>query len=898
MLNITQALSFLKCLDSSPNAVFSGFWMPESGVGVIKGKGSVHLLAEELLPAYESISGKAEHSTSTEHNPTFHVTLNQTNVLGRKRENILAPRVLCLDLDWHLNDQEYSEIRDTFSPTLIVESSPNKYHYYWKISPDISLPEWSDMQLGLAFGFKGDLNLRNISATIRVPGFPRITKAGLAFTPRIKHRGNPRTLTHKELIYLFPLFPTWIEEGKEQLKSLAAEQSRLAKELRKGKPVTELSEGIGRNALLYSALKDFAFSFTWHDDLLPETIEAEAYRINDALPEPLPLSEVADVLKKVQGKREAFCRKKSEAQIGIMEDYVETAQPELPKAKPAEPSRHRSKLNGSTSHTPPVERPAAHIPDSIYQSARLYAQRLFKKDPDTLCKIMAEDFTSKSYEKISHYFCQNLNLIGKFRVNGPSISVKDTNFWGETVHAFQTLGKEVFLSFSSEAVNALSGLLINHDEYSKQFKSAPSTSLLNKIALTIWKVALGYPPVPRQSDNIICFQDGVFDLTTGTFTKDLDAPLLNSHPIACYWNYETEKGYVSGLPLTELVPVFAKYFADWFPRDIQTAKVLFRFFGYCCTTSRSYQTFAFFHGPGGAGKGSLAEVIQGIVGYRNSVSFEYKTLDGGFKLAEMHDRLVIAIDEAEGTEAEHLTRLSLIKKLTGGQRMQIERKYQLPFEDEIVGKCILMANESPTYQDKGGSIQRRILALGFEQSYSGVSVDLPSSHILRADASKIATLSALFWHKALQAREPKPFHVKKSLAIEVGEREVVQNIDIIKKLCDKFLEADPKSNLKSAVLKELVYYVTDREGKNYCGRPESRLKQEISVRYPGAKYSSSFSIGDERSRGYKGLRLNRAAILAEYPDVTSDMGSLVKFQELAAALVLSDETGQMIEMDD
>lgn len=898
-MSIQQALSFLKCLDSSPDAVYSGFWMAESG-GVVPGKGSVHILAEELEPAYKSI---LESGTGGKL-PTFHVTLNQTNVLGRKTENILSVRVLCVDLDREVLDNEYREIRDTFNPALIVESSPNKYHLYWRISPDITIPEWKAIQTGLALWFTADYNLRNPSATIRIPGFPRLTKSGEPFTPRIKHRGNQSVLTLTHVHLLFPDIDKAIEKANIRLGEIAKEQSRLSKELRKGKKITELGAGIGRNALLYQTLTDFVLAFPWQDDLLSEAIDEEAHRINESYPEPLPATEVADVVKKVTGKREAFVTKKREAQLIIMEDYVEETSAKTSAINCTPETINISKFdNGKPiafnvtriKTKLPLGQPS--IPASLKDSARLFASRLFKKNPKKLAKKLSSGFTSKSYEDFAHYFCRNLELIGKFRISGPSVSVKDTNFWGETIHGFQTLGKESFLAYASEVINALSSTLLANDEYSKDFKTAPTSALLSRIALVLWKVAQLYPPAQRQDDNLICFQDGIFDLTTGTFSRNPDAPLLHSHPIACYWNYETEKQYERGLSVGEIAPVFAKYFADWFPKDPLTAKVLFRFFGYCCTTSRAYQTFAFFHGPGGAGKGSLAEVIQGIVGSRNSISLDYKTLDGGFKLAEMHDRLVIAVDEAEGSEDEHLTRLSLIKKLTGGQRMQIERKYQLPFEDEIVGKAILMANEAPTYQDKGGSIQRRILALGFEQTFAGMSVELPSHCILKSDASKIATISALMWSKAIQAKEPRPFHVRKSLAIEVGEREVVHNIDIVKKLCDNFLEQDHACKLKSAVLKELVYYVSERENIKLSGRPEARMKQEIKSRYPGVKYLFSLRDGHERTRGYRGLKLNREAILAEYPDITSDMGSLVKYQNLAEA-VLPDAPGKMIELDD
>ncbi len=212
---------------------------------------------------------------------SLHVTLNQTSLTGRTRDCIIGSRVLCVDLDTKRDIKEVQGLVKGFNPGLLVESSPGKFHVYWKLSPEVSLPQWKQAQLALAHIFDGDTSLDELTHTIRVPGIPRITKEGERFLPYIVGRAIHEPLSFKDLN---KVFLGWEDDYKEALKIRAAEKTKFRKNVSTWKtggelkPATNGSKLTGRNCALYAYLNDFVIEAA--DEVTYEDLLIEAEKIN------------------------------------------------------------------------------------------------------------------------------------------------------------------------------------------------------------------------------------------------------------------------------------------------------------------------------------------------------------------------------------------------------------------------------------------------------------------------------------------------------------------------------------------------------------------------------------------------------------------------------------------
>jgi hypothetical protein len=97
----------------------------------------------------------------------IYVTVNRTDLKGRKAENITQVRAVFVDLDGAPLEPVY---RHSVTPQVIVETSPNKYHAYWQVN-DLPLDHFTGVQLALAERFNGDRSVIDLPRVMRLPGF-------------------------------------------------------------------------------------------------------------------------------------------------------------------------------------------------------------------------------------------------------------------------------------------------------------------------------------------------------------------------------------------------------------------------------------------------------------------------------------------------------------------------------------------------------------------------------------------------------------------------------------------------------------------------------------------------------------------------------------------------------
>lgn len=117
------------------------------------------------------------------------VVVNETDLTGRKAENVTAVRALFVDFD----DAGTSplQIIETLvpAPHIVVESSPGKAHAYWLVS-DCELGNFTRAQAALAAHLGGDPVVKDLSRVMRLPGFAH-QKGGATLTRIVSTSDSP-----------------------------------------------------------------------------------------------------------------------------------------------------------------------------------------------------------------------------------------------------------------------------------------------------------------------------------------------------------------------------------------------------------------------------------------------------------------------------------------------------------------------------------------------------------------------------------------------------------------------------------------------------------------------------------------------------------------------------------
>lgn len=125
----------------------------------------------------------------------IYFTVNETDGLGRRGENIKRVRAVFADLDGSPLDAVMQ-----YLPSLVVESSPGKFHCYWFVE-DIPLAAFTPMQENIARIFNSDPKVKDLPRVLRVPGFWHCKKE--PFMVRV-HSGSGNMHTYRQLVEMFP----------------------------------------------------------------------------------------------------------------------------------------------------------------------------------------------------------------------------------------------------------------------------------------------------------------------------------------------------------------------------------------------------------------------------------------------------------------------------------------------------------------------------------------------------------------------------------------------------------------------------------------------------------------------------------------------------------------------
>ena len=135
----------------------------------------------------------------------IYLCISETDGKGRCAVNVKRIRAVFADLDGAPVAPALE-----YHPTVVVESSPRRYHCYW-LTDDVPMAGFPVLQKNIARHLGGDPKVHDTPRVMRVPGFYH--QKGKPFLSKI-HSGTGIKFTYRELTEWFPPLPVKQWSGK------------------------------------------------------------------------------------------------------------------------------------------------------------------------------------------------------------------------------------------------------------------------------------------------------------------------------------------------------------------------------------------------------------------------------------------------------------------------------------------------------------------------------------------------------------------------------------------------------------------------------------------------------------------------------------------------------------
>lgn len=208
--------------------------------------------------------------------------------------------------------------------------------------------------------------------------------------------------------------------------------------------------------------------------------------------------------------------------------------------------------------------------------------------------------------------------------------------------------------------------------------------------------------VTAANPNMIAFSNGLYDLRDGSF-----------------------KGFTPGVAITNKIPwpynpaAYSELLDHTLDRlacdDPEVRALLEEMAGYCLYRRNELGKAFILIGDKSNGKSTFLHVVKHMLGDANIASLDLKALGDRFKTAELFGKLANIGDDIGD---EFIANASVFRKLVTGERVNVERKGQDPFEFNNYSKFLFSANVIPRMKDKTGAVQRRLVIVPFDAKFT------------------------------------------------------------------------------------------------------------------------------------------------------------------------------------
>lgn len=220
-------------------------------------------------------------------------------------------------------------------------------------------------------------------------------------------------------------------------------------------------------------------------------------------------------------------------------------------------------------------------------------------------------------------------------------------------------------------------------------------------------------PMGEPSGDLLPFANGALDLKTGEFSPHTPENWITTH------NGIEYTPPAPGENIRDNAPNFHKWLEHAAGKDPRKMMRICAALYMIMANRYDWQMFIEATGDGGSGKSTFTHIASLLAGKQNTVSAEMTSLDdAGGRAQVVGSRLIVLADQpkytGEGTG---------IKKITGGDPVEINPKYEKRFT-AVIRAMVLATNNNPMiFTERAGGVARRRVIFRFDNIVSEAEKD-------------------------------------------------------------------------------------------------------------------------------------------------------------------------------
>ncbi|EAA1661758.1 TPA: DNA primase [Shigella boydii] len=220
-------------------------------------------------------------------------------------------------------------------------------------------------------------------------------------------------------------------------------------------------------------------------------------------------------------------------------------------------------------------------------------------------------------------------------------------------------------------------------------------------------------PMGEPSGDLLPFANGALDLKTGEFSPHTPENWITTH------NGIEYTPPAPGENIRDNAPNFHKWLDHAAGKDQRKMMRICAALYMIMANRYDWQMFIEATGDGGSGKSTFTHIASLLAGKQNTVSAEMTSLDdAGGRAQVVGSRLIVLADQpkytGEGTG---------IKKITGGDPVEINPKYEKRFTT-VIRAVVLATNNNPMiFTERAGGVSRRRVIFRFDNIVSEAEKD-------------------------------------------------------------------------------------------------------------------------------------------------------------------------------